>query len=144
MRFKTLPGSPPNPPDEADVRLEASITDVYTQGALADYTGELRAETSLRITDKLNTPHPGGPGAATVTDISFGFTIPCAATPDPDTGAACTLNTTADALYAGAIAEGRRAIWQLGALEVYDGGADSDGDTPADNTLFMKQGIFVP
>jgi hypothetical protein len=79
-----------------------------------------------------------------VTDIAFGFTIPCAITSDPDTGGACTLNTTADALYPGAIVEGRRAIWQLGALEVYDGGADDDADTAGDNTLFMKQGIFVP
>jgi beta-glucosidase len=144
MRFQTLPGPPPNPPDEADVLLEANITDVYTQGTLADYAGELRAETTLRITDKLNTPHPGGPGAGTVQDIPFGFTIPCAITSDPDTGGACTLNTTANALYPGAIVEGRRAIWQLGQLEVYDGGADDDGDTAADNTLFMKQGVFVP
>jgi hypothetical protein len=79
-----------------------------------------------------------------VSDISFGFTIPCAPTLDPDTGAACTLDTTADALYPGAIAEGRRAIWQLGQVEVYDGGADSAADTAADKTLFMKQGVFVP
>jgi hypothetical protein len=144
IKLKTLPGAPPNPPDEADVKLEANITDVYTQGALAEYSGELRAQTTLRITDKLNTPHPGGPGAGTVSDISFGFTIPCAATSDPDTGSACTLDTTADALYPGAIVEGRRAIWQLGQVEVYDGGADSDADTAADNTLFMRQGIFVP
>ena len=79
-----------------------------------------------------------------MSDFSFGFTIPCASTPDPDEGGACTLNTTADALFPGAIAEGRRAIWQLGAVEVYDGGADDDGDTAADNTLYMKQGVFIP
>jgi hypothetical protein len=135
---------PSTPADEADVRLEASITDVYTQGTLEEYSGELRAQTSLRITDKSNTPHPGGPGAATVADFAFGFTIPCEPTPDPDTGSACTLETSAEALFPGALTEGRRAIWQLGQLVIYDGGADDDGDTPGDNTLFMKQGIFVP
>ena len=47
-------------------------------------------------------------------------------------------------MFPGALVEGRRAIWQLGALQVYDGGSDGDGDTPGDNTLFLKQGIFVP
>ena len=70
IKLKTVPGTPPNPPDDADVQLEAAITDVYNQGALSDYTGELRAQLSLRITDKLNTPHPGGPGAGTVSDFS--------------------------------------------------------------------------
>ena len=126
------------------MQLEAIDHRRLQPGRAHDYTGELRAQTSLRITDKLNTPHPGGPGAGTVSDFSFGFTIPCAATPDPNEGGSCTLTTTADALFPGAIAEGRRAIWQLGAVEVYDGGADDDGDTAADNTLFMKQGVFVP
>jgi len=28
--------------------------------------------------------------------------------------------------------------------EVYDGGADGDADTPADNALLEVQGLFVP
>jgi hypothetical protein len=32
----------------------------------------------------------------------------------------------------------------MGAVEVYDGGEDGDGDTTADNTVFLRQGIFVP
>jgi hypothetical protein len=42
------------------------------------------------------------------------------------------------------VKEGNRSIWGLGQVEVYDGGADQDADTPADNTPFMKQGVFVP
>ncbi len=34
-------------------------------------------------------------------------------------------------------------IWQLGDVEVYDGGADGDVDTTP-NTLFMRQGVFAP
>ena len=59
--------------DEADVRITVELKDVYDQQApLTDYTGELRVRTGLRITDKLNTPHPGGPGAATVSDTTLG------------------------------------------------------------------------
>ena len=32
----------------------------------------------------------------------------------------------------------------LDPVRVFDGGADGDLDTPADNTLFLTQGIFVP
>ena len=31
-----------------------------------------------------------------------------------------------------------------GQVQVYDGGADGDADTPGDNTLFLSQGVFVP
>ena len=29
-------------------------------------------------------------------------------------------------------------------MRVYDGGADGDGDTTADNTVFLRPGIFIP
>jgi hypothetical protein len=44
----------------------------------------------------------------------------------------------------GAVLEGKRAIWQLDQVKVYDGGSDGLASTTADNTLFMDQGIFVP
>jgi hypothetical protein len=59
-------------------------------------------------------------------------------------GSACEVDTTADALMPGAINEGVRAIWQLGQVEVLDGGPDGDVDTPADADVFLRQGIFVP
>ena len=34
-------------------------------------------------------------------------------------------------------------MWELGAVEVYDGGPDGDAET-ADNTVFAVQGVFVP
>ena len=44
----------------------------------------------------------------------------------------------------GLVKEGARAIWQLDQVRVLDGGADSDADTAADNSLFVVQGVFVP
>jgi hypothetical protein len=45
---------------------------------------------------------------------------------------------------AGAVREGKRAIWGLGRVEVYDGGADGVASTTGDNTLFAHQGLFTP
>ena len=134
VRFDTIVGIPSTTTDEADVKITAQVIDVYTQAGLNDYAGELTAKTTLRITDKLNTPHPGGPGAGTVSDIPYGFTIPCAETADTSIGGACLLSTSAEALAPGAVKEGRRSIWGLGQVAVYD----------ANDDPFMKQGIFVP
>ena len=144
MRYDAILGNPATPADEADVGITVDIRDIYEQGTLTDYTGELRARTSLRITDKLNTPHPGGPGAATVSDASLGATVACVATADTTEGAHCNLLTTFDAIAPGTVTETRRSIWSLGAAQLDDGGADGDADTPADNTLFMTQGLFIP
>jgi hypothetical protein len=42
--------------------------------------------------------------------------------------------TTANAIAPGALIAGRRAIWQLGQVKVYDG----------ENNLFMVEGVFIP
>ena len=138
-RLRVLTGDPGTPADEADVSITVDITDVRRAGDLSDYTGELRATRSLRLVDKNN----GGTTAATVSDIPYSFTVPCQATED-STGARCALETTADSLVPGTIVERTRAIWELGQLQVFDGGADEDADTEGDNTLFLVQGVFVP
>ena len=43
----------------------------------------------------------------------------------------------------GVVKEGKRSIWELAQIKVFDGGADGDADT-ADNTLFAVQGAFAP
>ena len=104
-----------------------------------------RPRVTLRITDKDNTPTPSGPGAATTIEMPYSFTIPCTETPDDDfLGSACEVDTTADALVPGTIKEGKRAIWELGQVEVLDGGPDGDVDTPAGAMVFLRQGILVP
>ena len=49
-----------------------------------------------------------------------------------------------DAIVPGSVKEGKRAIWALSRIELYDGGADGDGSTTDDNTLFATQGLFIP
>jgi TolB protein len=142
LRMGVIPGTPGGV-DDADVALEFFSDDVFTK-AIADYTGELRARVMLQITDKDNTPNPGGPGAATTTEIPLELTVGCTPVADPLEGSSCTATTSADALAPGTVKEGRRSIWQLGRVEVYDGGADGDAQTPAGDTLFATQGLFVP
>jgi hypothetical protein len=72
-----------------------------------------------------------------VQDTSFPVTVPCSA-------GTCSVATTANAVVPGALVAGQRAIWQLGQVKVYDGGADGVASTTGDNTLFMVEGIFVP
>ena len=142
-RMDAILGNPATPADEADLALAASVTDVRNKAELTDYTGELQVIATVRITDRDN-GGPDGTDAGTVTDLSFSFTVPCAATPDTTVGSTCAASTTADALVPNTIDEGSRAIWGLGQIQVTDGGEDGSVATPADNTLFMRQGVFLP
>jgi hypothetical protein len=140
VRLAALVGAA-GPPDDTDVKMDVSITNVMNTSDRSDYTGELRLELPLRITDRLN----GSPvDTGTVIDTSFFATVPCTATGDPTLGSACTLSSTADAILPATVREGGRAIWALGKVRVHDGGPDGDADTPGDNELFAVQGLFVP
>jgi hypothetical protein len=143
VRYGVQLGNPATPADEANVRIIASVTDVRKASDLSDYTGELQLDQGLRITDRDNTPYPGGSGPATVTDAGFPVTIPCGATADTSVGSTCAVDTTADAILPNTVKEGRRAVWQVGQVHVFDGGPDGVASTPG-NTLFMDQGVFVP
>jgi hypothetical protein len=127
--------------DQSDIELTFSMTDVRNASDLTDYTGELLVATTLRMTDRYN----GGQlaDAATAIDTPFRFAVPCVSTADPSIGSTCSIVTSADGVIAGVVKEGKRAVWSLGRVEVYDGGPDGDVDT-ADNTLFAHQGLFAP
>ena len=142
LRLAVVPGDPGGP-DDADVAITFSTTDVRDKTTFADYTGELRARVDLRITDR----HNGvtGNDSATVADTPYGFTVPCTATGGTaNIGSTCSLTTSADALTGATVLETKRTIWQLGAIELLDGGSDGDADTAAGNTLFLRQGVFIP
>jgi TolB protein len=147
VSLHTKPGDLATPPDEADIRVEVLISDVRNQSDLSDYGGELEARAHVRLTDKNNDFAPGGgtdPG--TMVDIAlFPLATPvsCVSTADPTIGAACNVTTTMDAQIPGAVKEGKRAIWEVGQVEVIDGGADGLLSTSG-NTLFLKQGVFIP
>jgi hypothetical protein len=133
-------GDEATPADESDADLTISLTDVRNAGDLSDYTGELEAITSLRLTDRYSGDSLDSP--ATLEDTPFAVTVPCGGTPE-ERGATCAVSTSMDALIPGLAPEGTRAVWQLGKLEVYDGGADGLASTD-DNSLFAVQGIFIP
>jgi hypothetical protein len=125
------------------VRIDSDVNDVFNKD-LSDYTGGLRAQLPLQITDRDNTPSPAGPGPGTTEQIPFDFDLACTATIDTTVGSDCPLSTTANALVPGSVTVGRRAIWQVGQAQVFDGGADGNPVTTSDNTLYLDQGVFIP
>ena len=142
VNLKTICGPPCTDPGKpGDVGIEIGITDVRRQSNLSDYGGELQSLMEIRMTDKLNGTSLSDP--ATAMNVPFSIAVPCMPNADATVGSSCNLTTTADAMLAGMVAEGRRAIWQLGQIEVRDGGADGDADT-APNTPFLRQGLFAP
>jgi uncharacterized repeat protein (TIGR01451 family) len=149
FRLKATVNPSPTP---SDVDISATITDVRCAvGGDAcgvanlnggpDYTGELQTTYELRITDRSS--GDGGGTPATVIDTSSPVTIACAGTADISIGAACGLSTSANAVLPGSVQTGRRAIWEIGQVQVFDGGADGLAST-AGNTLFATEGIFIP
>jgi len=141
VSFEVMLGNAATPADEADVGVGISVTDVRLNPSLNDYTGQLLASITLRITDRLSGPTATEVG--TITDVPFNITIPCAATSTSTIGATCSLSTTADAVLPGMVTEIKRTIWQIGDVRIFDGGPDGQASTQ-DNTLFLRQGVFVP
>jgi len=142
VAFVAQPGDPGTPADEADVTLRASLTDVRRRSDLADYTGQLQASVPLQLTDRQNGASPNDHG--TTAGFTWAWTVPCAATPDTTVGSTCSSITSADAVLPGTVVEGKRAVWEMGTVAVYDGGPDGLASTPAGNSVFAVQGVFVP
>jgi hypothetical protein len=138
VRYRAIAGNPSTPADEADVALTLDMTDVRGLVTLGDYIGELWATVPVQLTDRSSNVRQ------TTTVFNFGFAVPCTATADPAAGATCSLSTTADSVLPGAVVEGDRAIWELGQIQVQDGGDDGVGSTTSDNTRFLRQGVFIP
>jgi hypothetical protein len=141
LRLGAIVGNPATLEDEADFKITHVFNDIRKRVDRSDYAGELRVLLSARITDRLN--GPSATEAATVADLSFPATVGCEPTPGPE-GSDCTLTTTANTVMPGAVTEGKRAIWALERVAVYDGGADGQAATTDGNTLFATQGVFVP
>ena len=132
--------------DQADVEITTSFTDVRNQGSLTDYTGELRYVLGVADHRPLQRQQRADEQVepATTVNVPLPFSVPCSATGGPE-GATCSVTTTADAVTGGNVAkEGKRAIWELDQVQVFDGGGDGDADTTGDNTLFAVQGLYAP
>jgi hypothetical protein len=143
------------PPDDSDVAISASISDVRCKAGTtacgnantadgADYTGQLQGNATIRITDHWNAVAPGGgPDAATVVDIPFPVPATCANTASAAEGGLCTAATSANAVVPGAVKDAKRANIEVGQINITDGGADGQNATTP-NTVFEVQGIFIP
>ena len=156
MPFGFHPGSP----DEGNILIDLALNDVRcvptgtrcgtanTSGP-ADYSGEMGFSFTFRLTDHWNATAPGGgTDAATVQDFALDLAgtwpWPCVQSGSTSIGSTCNLTTTRNAIVPGAWSPGKREIWELQAVRIYDGGADGDGDTTADNTVFARPGLFIP
>ena len=148
MRFARVPRQsrrrpPTRPTCNVDVQPHRRA---QRSSDLSDYTGQLQADTTVRVTDRDNDESPGGGNdPATVSDFPFPVTVPCVGDRRHRRSAAtCALN---DHLRrASCPARSRRATARSGssdAVQVFDGGGDGLAST-APNTLFAKQGVFVP
>ncbi len=139
--FGVIVGDPSTPQNEADVQVSVSMTDVRLRSDLSDYAGELQVNPTVRITDRNDVAT--GTDRATTQDTPFPITTPCAATASSSVGATCSLTSSFNAILPGAVVERRRAIWQLGSIDVLDGGSDGVAAT-GPNALFARPGVFIP
>jgi hypothetical protein len=134
-----------------DVTLRASVSDVR-QGSPtgSDYDTPSGQDLTLqgnglRITDLNNKTGSGTNFDEAATAVPLDFPVPVSCTPTADTtiGSACNAQTTANALAPGAAVAGKRAVWELGQLQILDQGPNGvPGDS--DDRPFEIQGVFVP
>ncbi len=142
MRLATIVGDPEVAGDQADVSVVLVANDVRLASDLSDYTGEVDLRPTFRLTDLDNGPDGD---AATVLDLQLSFRTACAATGDIDRWGGLQPG------HDGRLGDPRR---DQGVPAHADGGPRPgagvrrrrrrDLDTPADNTLFLTQGIFIP
>lgn len=131
VRFDLVPGAP-GPPDDSDVHIRFSLTNVWNRSNSTDYTDQLTASVPIRLTDT------NGTSAATTQDFPFAFNVQCQATADTTVGGACQLTTTADSVLPGSAPEGNRSIWAFDQVRVYE------RRFGVRFGLFAAQGVFVP
>jgi len=155
VRFTAYLGVP-GPPHDTQAFLETSLTDIRCGPAATtcgsgnaaggpDYTGELGAVFTFRITDHFNAVNPGGGvDPATMTDYTLPVWFSCSATADATVGSSCSAFINISGRIPGWTPEGKRSNFEMSQAQIYDGGADGLGSSTGDNTLFAVQGLFVP
>jgi hypothetical protein len=138
-----------------DVLFDGTISDVRCLAGTAanvcssansadgpDYSGRLQAMATIRVSD-----HYNGPGlneAATVQDIPFPINYVCANTADTSVGGLCITDNQGPVVCPECgVQEGVRTVVGITQFEVFDGGPDGEINT-SDNTVFLRQGIFIP
>jgi hypothetical protein len=132
-------------PSISDVRCKPATDASVCSGANAasgpDYSGDLQSNMMIRISD-----HDNGPNrdeAATVVDIPFPVNFSCVNTADTSIGGFCSIRVPPPGCPPACPRTGTRAVVELAQIEVFDGGADGLVGT-AGNTVFLRQGLFIP
>ena len=122
---------------------DAAVCGTINNVAGPDYTGQVQSDATLRISDHYNGPNLDE--AATVQDIPFPVTATCVSTPERTIGSTCSVTTSSQANCPPVCQnfDNQRSVIELGQVLVRDGGPDGQIPT-ADNTVFMRQGIFIP
>lgn len=155
LKFEVIVGVP-GPPNDTDVLLRWDLTDVrcVPTGARcgnanasgpADYSGQLGFSFRIRSTDHWNAVAPGGgPDPATGEDVTLTASISCAQTASTSTGSTCKSFTSYNSFFPGLPKDTKRVVQETYDIHIYDGGADGVASTPADNTVFLRPGVFVP
>jgi hypothetical protein len=142
----TVPGSVKDLQRAVVEIQQLQINDGGTDGQVATTADntlfEVQGNALIRISDHYNGPNLNE--AATVQDIPFPVNTTCANSTGTTTGGVCSVNTSANAVLAGSVKDTQRAVVEIQQLQISDGGTDGSVSTPADNTLFEVQGIFIP
>jgi hypothetical protein len=141
------------PSFENEVQLTGSVSDVRCLPGVdpsvcnspntadgPDYSGSLDIRGTMRVTDHYNGSNLDE--AATVQDIPFVGLLHCVNTADTSIGGLCTVPPAATCPPNCSIS-GRRTVIELSQIAVVDGGPDGNALTN-DNTLFLRQGVFIP
>ena len=146
ITFKVAPsGDVISTPSITDVRcLPATDAGVCNSANAADgpdYSGQLQSNAMIRISDHYNGPNLNE--AATVVDVPFPVTFDCVNTASTTIGGACSITFPPPGCPPACPNPGQRQVVELGQVQISDGGPDGQVAT-ADNTVFMRQGIFIP
>jgi hypothetical protein len=107
-----------------------------------DYSGNLQLLATIRVSDHYN--GPSLTEAATVQDIPFPVIVYCHTTADTTTGGQCDdpgPRCVGDPCQPNL--DGLRSVVEISQVEVFDGGPDGQVSSN-DNTVFMRQGLFIP
>ena len=159
IKISVIAGAP-GLPEDSDVALNPSITDIRCKAGVAacgaanaadgaDYTGEVQANAQIRITDHWNAVAPGGGPERGDRDR---HPVPRERTLHGEWQHCHRQHVRGDhhgerGLEPGrgdpAVKDTKRAIVEISQLQVTDGGTDGVVATTP-NTLFEVQGIFIP
>jgi Tol biopolymer transport system component len=160
VRIHAILGNSATESNEADLKITFSASDIRCYGgdtrsvctssntqAGRDYAGGVRMRANLRLTDRYNLPAPGGNQPGTMVDAPIEVDVHgCSpTTSDASVGSTCSLTTTIGARLG--VTEDRRAVMELGQVEVLDGGPSGDvgpGQPSSGMSTFLRQGVFIP